>query len=292
MKKLVVSVAAVALTAVGVPQAHADDRAEIVHVAAIPVTTDKVVIGVQVFVADGAEVSVTDATGRTVGTAAVTDGKAVVPVASKGGEQRYVVTVGDARTGVRVRHDESSLRSSPWAVVNKQHAFGAKAPTELQKLDGVDLTKAAHAAYGRMLRGAQQAGAGFWLASGYRPFADQRVLYDGYVKRDGVKRADAYSARPGHSEHQTGLAIDVASEVCTVSKCFADTPAGRWLAEHAAEYGFIIRYPKGAEKVTGYDFEPWHLRYVGPWLAGHLKQTKQPTMEKAFGLREAPTYVR
>jgi zinc D-Ala-D-Ala carboxypeptidase len=74
-----------------------------------------------------------------------------------------------------------------------------------------------------------------------------------------------YSARPGHSEHQTGLAIDVSGldGRCQAEPCFAGTPAGRWLARHAPDFGFVVRYPEGKESVTGYMYEPWHLRYVG-----------------------------
>lgn len=101
--------------------------------------------------------------------------------------------------------------------------------------------------------------------SGYRSHATQKTLYNNYVKRDGEAAANKYSAKPGHSEHETGLAIDVtgSSGKCPAQDCFGDTKEAKWLAEHAQEYGFIIRYPKGKESITGYQYEPWHLRYVG-----------------------------
>jgi hypothetical protein len=83
--------------------------------------------------------------------------------------------------------------------------------------------------------------------------------------KDGIEDASRYSARPGQSEHQTGLALDLASQSgkCTLSTCFKDTDEGKWLNENAWKYGFILRYPEGKEEITGYMFEPWHFRYVG-----------------------------
>ncbi|SHM85198.1 D-alanyl-D-alanine carboxypeptidase [Ruminococcus flavefaciens] len=96
-------------------------------------------------------------------------------------------------------------------------------------------------------------------SSGFRSYATQNTIYNNYVASDGVEVADTYSARPGHSEHQTGLAIDVNS----ISNDFIGTPECEWLAKNAHKYGFIIRYPKGKESITGYRYEPWHIRFVG-----------------------------
>lgn len=127
--------------------------------------------------------------------------------------------------------------------------------------------------------------------SGYRSFNTQKTLYNSYVMNDGQANADTYSARPGHSEHQTGLAIDLGngSGQCDLEICFADTPGGKWLATNAHTYGFIIRYPDGKTDITGYQYEPWHLRYVGVDLANEL-YNKQQTMEEFFGLPAAPSY--
>jgi D-alanyl-D-alanine carboxypeptidase len=105
--------------------------------------------------------------------------------------------------------------------------------------------------------------------SGYRSESRQRTLFDNYVKRDGLEAASRYSAKPGFSEHQTGLAMDVSGKdgKCAAEDCFADTNEAKWLADHAHEYGFIIRYPQNKEDVTGYKYEAWHLRYVGVDLA-------------------------
>lgn len=106
---------------------------------------------------------------------------------------------------------------------------------------------------------AAQEGLNIWLASGFRSYGYQSQIYNNYVDIYGQSTADTFSARPGHSEHQTGLAIDVNS----IDDSFAGTPEAIWLEKHAHEYGFIIRYPKGKEHITGYKYEPWHLRYLG-----------------------------
>ena len=121
------------------------------------------------------------------------------------------------------------------------------------------LTAETMAAFQKLSAGAAADGLSIWIASGYRSYSYQGQLYSRYVNRDGQAAADRYSARAGYSEHQTGLAFDVNQ----VNDSFAGTPEANWLAEHAHEYGFIIRYPKEKESVTGYKYEPWHLRYVG-----------------------------
>lgn len=121
------------------------------------------------------------------------------------------------------------------------------------------LTGETQQAFNRLQNAMAAEGMSLWVASGYRSYDYQAGLYRKYVNRDGKAAADRYSARAGYSEHQTGLAFDVNQ----VDDSFASTPQAKWLAEHAWEYGFIIRYPKGKEGVTGYQYEPWHLRYLG-----------------------------
>lgn len=140
-------------------------------------------------------------------------------------------------------------------LVNKEYA--------LPRTYGDGEDNSAYQALLKLQQGAQWAGYSMPLMSGFRSFETQEELYNDYVKADGVEKADTYSAWPGHSEHQTGLAFDVG----WVDLQFATTGAGRWLARHAHEYGFIIRYPKGKEDVTGYQYEPWHIRYLGKELA-------------------------
>lgn len=120
-------------------------------------------------------------------------------------------------------------------------------------------------AYMTMFEDAKEEGLNFELVSDFRSYDYQAELYNNYVARDGKEAADRYSAEPGHSEHQTGLAIDVGSydSAVLLQTSFEYTPEFEWLEENAHHYGFIIRYMKGKEDITGYMYEPWHLRYVG-----------------------------
>ena len=127
--------------------------------------------------------------------------------------------------------------------------------------------------------GAAAAGFSMPLLSGFRSYTTQKALYNSYVAIDGVEVADTYSARPGHSEHQTGLAFDVGN----IDYGYGDTPAGMWLSEHCHEYGFIIRYLKGKESITGYNYEPWHIRYVGVTVASEI-HTRAITLEEYLGI--------
>jgi len=105
------------------------------------------------------------------------------------------------------------------------------------------------------------------INSSYRPYADQERVYNNYKDANGESYADKIAARPGYSEHQTGLALDIFCTTNSSTKTFADSDAYRWLLENAHKYGFILRYPEGKEEITGYAFESWHYRYVGKDLA-------------------------
>ncbi len=154
------------------------------------------------------------------------------------------------------------------------------------------LREPAARAIAQLVQDARAAGLQLRIISAYRPYATQVALYNSYVARDGQAAADTYSARPGHSEHQTGLAVDLDDFAgCYLNTCFAQTPAGAWVAENAAAYGFVIRYPEGQEGVTGFMFEPWHLRYVGVELAAEMRATGTTTLEEFFGLPAAPGYA-
>lgn len=136
-------------------------------------------------------------------------------------------------------------------------------------------------AFSVMQSAAANDGISLSVISGYRSYSRQNTIYNNYVSRDGKAKADTYSARAGHSEHQTGLAADINS----LSQSFKNTKEGQWLNEHCSEYGFIIRYPKGKESITGYIFEPWHIRYVGKELASALYNNGDwITLEEYFGI--------
>lgn len=115
-----------------------------------------------------------------------------------------------------------------------------------------------YAAFIRLREAALAEGLDIFFMSGFRSYEEQQRVYKGWVEKYG-EEADRVSARPGHSEHQLGLAIDVNS----IEFSFADTPEGQWLAENCWKYGFIIRYKKETESITGYMYEPWHIRYLG-----------------------------
>lgn len=118
-----------------------------------------------------------------------------------------------------------------------------------------------------------------WVCSGFRSYTVQKSLYNSYVRRDGAKAADRYSARPGYSEHQTGLAFDINY----ADYRFKNTTEAKWLAANAYKYGFILRYPEGKESITGYMYEPWHYRYVGVESAKKIFDSGL-TLEEYFGI--------
>lgn len=118
-----------------------------------------------------------------------------------------------------------------------------------------------------------------WNASGFRSYELQESLYTRYSDRDGKEAADRYSARPGHSEHQTGLAIDLN----TITSAFANTAEGKWVSENCHKYGFILRYPQDKEAVTGYMYEAWHIRYVGVDTATKIYESGL-CFEEYFGI--------
>ena len=145
-----------------------------------------------------------------------------------------------------------------------------------------DLTGDTYAAYYTMKNAAAEDGIELFIVSGYRSYELQSSLYSRYSASDGKAAADRYSARPGHSEHQTGYAMDLNS----LSQSFADTAEGRWIAENCWDYGFILRYPKSKEAQTGYIYEPWHLRYVGVEKALAIRDSGL-CLEEFYGLTSA-----
>ncbi|GAB0167727.1 M15 family metallopeptidase [Lysinibacillus sp. CTST325] len=119
--------------------------------------------------------------------------------------------------------------------------------------------------------------------SAYRSSQTQTTLFNNYVERDGIEKAKTYSAVPGTSEHQSGLAIDVSGSdgSCAADDCFANTEEAAWLEDNAHKYGYIIRFPKDKENITGYQYEPWHIRYIGVNLATEL-YNKGLTLEEYY----------
>jgi D-alanyl-D-alanine carboxypeptidase len=190
--------------------------------------------------------------------------------------------------------------ASIWVVVNKLRPLQ---PVDYQPaLVSVNVKHAyaplmrpdAAAALERMFAAGVAEGAGeLQLQNSYRSYATQVAVHTQLVAQYGRATADAQSARPGFSEHQTGYSLDIATvpNVCAIQECFGVTPQGQWLAANAYRFGFVLRYPQGKQAVTGYIFEPWHFRYVGEELATEMHRTGVTTLEEFFGLPAAPDYA-
>ena len=155
---------------------------------------------------------------------------------------------------------------------------------------GIRLQPQAAAAYKKLAAAARRDGVDIRLTSGYRSYAVQKGLLEKYTRAYGSTYAQRIAAKPGTSEHQTGLAIDVGNRnrACALRACFATTKVGRWMAKNAPAHGFILRYPKGMESVTGYAYEPWHFRYVGTAQAKAMAGSKSKTLEHFYGVAPAP----
>lgn len=192
---------------------------------------------------------------------------------------------------------------SVWVTVNKPNPLAPinYAPTDLAvpnvplRVPGnesMKLKKVVGDALEQMFGAAKKDGLDLMLSSGYRSYDYQSNLYSGYVASKGQAGADAISARPGYSEHQTGLAADIepSSRNCEIERCFADTLEGKWLAKNAYKYGFIIRYPADKLAMTGYEFEPWHVRFVDVNLATEMNKTGITTLEEFFGISGGASY--
>lgn len=157
-------------------------------------------------------------------------------------------------------------------IINKKHPLPDDfVPDNLVKpdvkclKDGILLQEEAANAMEEMFAAAKDAGYTLAIGSAYRSYNYQKTLYDNYAKRDGEAAANRYSAKPGQSEHQTGLAADLAtsSQECYLKGCFEDMAEGKWLKDNSYLYGYILRYTQEKEEITGYIFEPWHFRYIG-----------------------------
>lgn len=163
-------------------------------------------------------------------------------------------------------------------LVNKYHYLEEDyIPKDLTELyegysaPGMYLVSDAALAYQKMAKDMEQENLSIRVISSYRSFEYQRRLYEKYKKEDGIENADYYSARPGFSEHQTGLVIDIDNNVLSYEQ-FGQTKEFKWMQENAHNYGFILRYPKGKELLTGYTYEAWHYRYVGKETAKYIKK--------------------
>ncbi len=171
-------------------------------------------------------------------------------------------------------------------VINKKHCISPKdwVPDDLVSVMGVELRKEAASYLEAMAKDASSEGLIFSVSSGHRGYYDQAYLYEYWSRQnDSPAEADSVSARPGYSEHHTGLAVDLMVESCTL-ECFGTTEQYKWLKANAQNYGFIERYPDGLASITGYQPETWHWRYVGIEIAKDMKAKGIKTLEKYLNI--------
>ena len=144
----------------------------------------------------------------------------------------------------------------------------------------------------RLAGAAKVAGVPFLILSAFRSYDTQVGTYNSWVSSLGRAQADIASARPGFSEHQTGLAVDIGdSGNCNLRGCFAEQPAGQWVKDNCHRFGFVVRYQPGMQQISGYQPEPWHLRYLGIEVASDVVSSGKKTLEDYFGLAAAPDYL-
>lgn len=188
--------------------------------------------------------------------------------------------------------------ASVTVIVNKRRALpagyvpsGLVIPAGIPNNNNQPVRSDAAAALQSMAAAASAEGITLRIASAYRSFATQKAIYTRYVRTYGLEQAERRSARPGHSEHQTGLGVDLDDGTgCVLQHCFGDRPGGRWLRANAHRFGFVLRYDQGTEATVGYYYEPWHYRFVGVDVATAVKSSGARTLEDYYGLPAAPDY--
>lgn len=211
------------------------------------------------------------------------DNTAAAPAQQQSAQSQVSAASADSNYGpAPVQYDDSRLTYINGVLIaNKSYSLPADfAP-------GLDST--CYNQFCKLSNAAAQEGLNIYLSSGFRSYDYQAQIYNNYVEREtinnngdavkGKQIADTYSARPGHSEHQTGLAIDVNQ----IDDSFIGTPEAIWLENHCHEFGFILRYPQGKQDITGYQYESWHIRYVGTDLATQIHNSGL-TLEEYFGI--------
>ncbi|HCC40940.1 MAG TPA: peptidase M15 [Arthrobacter bacterium] len=193
--------------------------------------------------------------------------------------------------------------ASPWLVVNKHRPLSPPdfVPADLVQPDvrlavsgeAALLNSTTAAAAETMFAAAAQDGVVMTLASGYRSYGTQVATYNGYVAARGQADADTASARPGYSEHQTGWSFDIGDGggACGFQPCFADQPAAVWAKANGHRFGFVVRYPWMLHPITGYYYEPWHLRFIGVEATTDMANRGISTVEEYFGVDAAPGYA-
>lgn len=193
------------------------------------------------------------------------------------------VSLSKTKKGYTIKNYYGITYINDTIIVNKTYSLPSNfAPNNLVTINGyIKVVDYVRDAFNELKSDATSLGLNIYASSGYRSYSDQNYIYNNYVKMDGQSNADTYSARAGYSEHQTGLAIDLN----TVDSSFDGTNESNWLKDNCYKYGFIIRYPKGKDNITGYIYEPWHIRYVGKDLANKLYNNGEwLTLEEYYGI--------
>lgn len=198
-------------------------------------------------------------------------------------EKNENVTLSRSDNGYRIKTYYGVTYVDDVILVNKTYSLPSNfVPNNLVSINGyIKVVDYVFDAFQELKNEASNQGLNIYASSGYRSYNDQKYIYNSYANLEGTEKADTYSARGGYSEHQTGLAIDLN----TVEASFANTNEGKWLKDNCYKYGFIIRYPEGKDNITGYIYEPWHIRYVGKTLAEKLYNNGSwTTMEEYYGV--------
>ncbi len=199
-------------------------------------------------------------------------------------------SAGETVTSAPLPAELTTIGSNQY-LVNKKHSLPESYVPEklttpyLNNSVEVQVTEEAGNKAKEMIAAAKDAGITLYVSSGYVSFSAQKDLYDAYVSLAGEGQAALSYPQAGYSEHQTGLALDFARDAKTTSEdiSFADIDAGKWLHDHAHEFGFILRYPKDKESITGYTYMPWHYRYVGTDVANAMfAKDPEETMEEYY----------
>lgn len=200
-------------------------------------------------------------------------------------------TLGDSDQSAKKAALEEADARGLLILVNKENPVGKDyKPDDLQKMKhyvedrpvyGRYMRKEAADAFNRLVEAAEKDQVVIRMTTAYRSYDFQKNLFDNYVNQNGEEAANRFSAKPGESEHQTGLAVDVSSPSVDYQliDTYGKTKEGRWLRDNAYRFGFILRYPEAKEDITGYQYEPWHLRYVGKFAAGEIT-TEGVTLEE------------
>lgn len=229
-------------------------------------------------------------------TAALENGSDRDVIAAFGGAEPFRAAIADGAAPCVDLHEAGRL----WVVANKRHPLDPidywptpqARPQDTRIVAGGWLLDETAAALDELSADVRAAAGTIGVSSGFRPYDFQVDTYNRYVSMRGKAAADLRSARPGHSEHQTGLAVDVVAcdSGCGDHDGFGGTPQSDWIAENAWRYGFIVRYEEGRTATTGYSAEPWHLRFIGRELAAAYADGGFHTLEEFFGLEPAPDY--